>query len=242
MPMRCSLVSARNRLIRPSAAAPSPGVSSSEGADDGDLLAVDGHVDVGEPRVGKPAGEPVGSVVGGRQVGCLPAAPATEVAPGSAVSAAARAASAAFVLVVLGCSWCRFSLLVLHDYILTTLQSSQTFPWFVPRAPLRKVSPCPTPTPPSAASSSPRRKPGSTSSTSRRTTSGWTSPSDDATFGSVTTIRFESRGGETFLDLKPVRVNAIRLNGEPVDVDLLRAGRRAAARPRPAATSWSSTR
>ena len=55
-----------------------------------------------EPRVWKPAGEPVGSVVGGGQVGGLPAAPATEVASGAAVSAAARAASAAFVLSVLG--------------------------------------------------------------------------------------------------------------------------------------------
>jgi aminopeptidase N len=48
---------------------------------------------------------------------------------------------------------------------------------------------------------------------------------DDATFGSVTTIRFESRGGETFLDLKPARVNSLRLNGEALDTDLLRAGR-----------------
>ena len=29
--------------------------------------------------------------------------------------------------------------------------------------------------------------------------------SDEKTFGSVTTIRFSSRGGATFLDLKPVR-------------------------------------
>nr|ABI21607.1 Smu12B [uncultured organism] len=49
--------------------------------------------------------------------------------------------------------------------------------------------------------------------------------SDDATFGSVTTIRFESRGGETFLDLKPVSVRSIRLNGTDLDVDLLRSGR-----------------
>ncbi len=48
---------------------------------------------------------------------------------------------------------------------------------------------------------------------------------DDKTFGSVTTIRFGSRGGETFLDLKPVRVNEIRLNGEVVDRDLLERGR-----------------
>ena len=48
---------------------------------------------------------------------------------------------------------------------------------------------------------------------------------DDSTFGSVTTIRFTSRGGQTFVDLKPVRVNGIRLNGTPVDPDLLHRGR-----------------
>ena len=35
----------------------------------------------------------------------------------------------------------------------------------------------------------------------------------DETFGSVTTIRFTSRGGPTFVDLKPAQVHAIRLNG-----------------------------
>ena len=49
--------------------------------------------------------------------------------------------------------------------------------------------------------------------------------SDDATFGSVTTIRFSSRGGPTFLDLKPVGLAAIRLDGRPLDVDLLERGR-----------------
>ncbi len=49
--------------------------------------------------------------------------------------------------------------------------------------------------------------------------------SDEATFRSVTTIRFSSRGGSTFLDLKPVRVNAIRLNGSVLDADLLERGR-----------------
>ena len=49
--------------------------------------------------------------------------------------------------------------------------------------------------------------------------------SDDATFGSVTTIRFESRGGETFLDLKPARVNEIRLNGQSIAPERLRSGR-----------------
>jgi aminopeptidase N len=48
---------------------------------------------------------------------------------------------------------------------------------------------------------------------------------DERTFGSVTTIRFRSRGGETFVDLKPVRVNEVRLNGETVDPDLLDRGR-----------------
>ena len=49
--------------------------------------------------------------------------------------------------------------------------------------------------------------------------------SDERTFGSVTTIRFRSVGGATFLDLKPVRVNEIRLNGSPLDADLLERGR-----------------
>ncbi len=49
--------------------------------------------------------------------------------------------------------------------------------------------------------------------------------SDDATFGSVTTLRFSSRAGTTFLDLKPVRVSAVRLDGRPLDIDLLERGR-----------------
>ena len=49
--------------------------------------------------------------------------------------------------------------------------------------------------------------------------------SDDATFGSVTTLRFASRAGATFLDLKPVRVAALSLDGRPLDVDLLERGR-----------------
>lgn len=48
---------------------------------------------------------------------------------------------------------------------------------------------------------------------------------DERTFGSVTTIRFTSRGGPTFVDLKPVRVNQIRFNGSPLDADLLERGR-----------------
>ncbi|WP_296603605.1 aminopeptidase N [Nocardioides sp.] len=49
--------------------------------------------------------------------------------------------------------------------------------------------------------------------------------SDDRTFGSVTTVRFTSRGGPTFLDLKPVRVNEIRFDGRALDPDLLDHGR-----------------
>jgi aminopeptidase N len=49
--------------------------------------------------------------------------------------------------------------------------------------------------------------------------------SDEATFGSVTTIRFRSRAGATFLDLKPVRLETVRLDGRPLDVDLLARGR-----------------
>ena len=49
--------------------------------------------------------------------------------------------------------------------------------------------------------------------------------SDDATFASVTTIRFTSEGGATFLDLKPVSVSSITLDGRRVDPDLLDRGR-----------------
>ncbi len=48
---------------------------------------------------------------------------------------------------------------------------------------------------------------------------------DDATFGSVTTLRFSSRAGATFLDLKPVSLAALSLDGRPLDVDLLERGR-----------------
>lgn len=47
----------------------------------------------------------------------------------------------------------------------------------------------------------------------------------EATFASVTTIALDSRGGATFLDLKPVSLEAIRLDGRPLDVDLLERGR-----------------
>lgn len=49
--------------------------------------------------------------------------------------------------------------------------------------------------------------------------------SDESTFGSVTTIRFTSRGGPTFLDLKPLRVHSLRFNGAPLDAGLLESGR-----------------
>jgi aminopeptidase N len=49
--------------------------------------------------------------------------------------------------------------------------------------------------------------------------------SDPATFGSVTTIRFTSAGGPTFVDLKPAAVHGIALNGRPVDANLLERGR-----------------
>ena len=48
---------------------------------------------------------------------------------------------------------------------------------------------------------------------------------DEATFASHTTIRFRSRGGATFVDLKPVSVRSITLNGDRIDPDLLRRGR-----------------
>ncbi|RYP87072.1 aminopeptidase N [Nocardioides guangzhouensis] len=47
----------------------------------------------------------------------------------------------------------------------------------------------------------------------------------EETFDSVTTIRFDSRGGDTFLDLKPVSVRSIHLNGAPLSTDLLTGGR-----------------
>jgi aminopeptidase N len=48
---------------------------------------------------------------------------------------------------------------------------------------------------------------------------------DEATFTSVTTIRFSSRAGTTFLDLKPIGLAALRLDGRPLDVELLLRGR-----------------
>jgi len=48
---------------------------------------------------------------------------------------------------------------------------------------------------------------------------------DTSTFRSVTRIRVTSRGGSTFLDLKPVSVHAVTLDGTNLDVDLLDRGR-----------------
>ena len=49
--------------------------------------------------------------------------------------------------------------------------------------------------------------------------------SDEKTFRSITTIRFRSTGGPTFVDLKPERLASIRLNGKALDPDLLQRGR-----------------
>ncbi len=49
--------------------------------------------------------------------------------------------------------------------------------------------------------------------------------SDDETFRSITTVRFTSKGGVTFADLKPERVNELRFNGAPLDPDSLDHGR-----------------
>ncbi|WP_067441838.1 aminopeptidase N [Nocardioides jensenii] len=48
---------------------------------------------------------------------------------------------------------------------------------------------------------------------------------EEETFASLTTIRFTSTGGETFLDLKATRVNRIVLNGSALDPDQVRRGR-----------------
>jgi aminopeptidase N len=49
--------------------------------------------------------------------------------------------------------------------------------------------------------------------------------SSEETFGSLTTIRFSSLGGPTFVDLKPAGVREVRLNGRVLDADLLDRGR-----------------
>jgi aminopeptidase N len=49
--------------------------------------------------------------------------------------------------------------------------------------------------------------------------------SDEATFRSITTIELTSRGGATFLDIKPERLHSLKLDGGPLDVTLLDRGR-----------------
>jgi aminopeptidase N len=49
--------------------------------------------------------------------------------------------------------------------------------------------------------------------------------SDEETFGSRTTIVFESTGAVTFVDVKPVRINEVRLNGAVLDPESLDRGR-----------------
>ncbi len=48
---------------------------------------------------------------------------------------------------------------------------------------------------------------------------------DDRTFESSTTVDFRADGGETWLDLHPVQVRDLRLDGAPLDPDLLEQGR-----------------
>ena len=49
--------------------------------------------------------------------------------------------------------------------------------------------------------------------------------SDESTFRSVTRLRFDSAGGATFADLKPVAVHAITLNGRAVPAEAVSRGR-----------------
>ncbi|MEZ5092581.1 aminopeptidase N [Nocardioides sp.] len=49
--------------------------------------------------------------------------------------------------------------------------------------------------------------------------------SDEKTFRSRAVIRFSSRGGDTFCDLKPLAVHEITLDGRALDADSLRHGR-----------------
>ncbi|MCW2833118.1 MAG: Membrane alanyl aminopeptidase Metallo peptidase family, partial [Nocardioides sp.] len=48
---------------------------------------------------------------------------------------------------------------------------------------------------------------------------------DDKIFASRTTAVFDSTGGPTFVDVKPVRLNEVRLNGTLMDLDALDRGR-----------------
>src|SRR5918994_46869 len=47
----------------------------------------------------------------------------------------------------------------------------------------------------------------------------------EETFGSVSTITVRSRGGPTFLEVQPVSLNAVTVNGKAVDVTRLERGR-----------------
>jgi len=47
----------------------------------------------------------------------------------------------------------------------------------------------------------------------------------DTTFGSVTTVRFETTGGETFVDVKPVALHRATLDGADLATDALAEGR-----------------
>ncbi len=49
--------------------------------------------------------------------------------------------------------------------------------------------------------------------------------SDDERFGSVTTIRFSSAGGDTFVDVKAEQVHSAVLNGRPLDPESVARGR-----------------
>ncbi|WP_238473663.1 M1 family metallopeptidase [Nocardioides cavernaquae] len=49
--------------------------------------------------------------------------------------------------------------------------------------------------------------------------------SDEATFRSITTIELTSNGGVTFLDIKPVQLHALHLDGDPLEASLLDRGR-----------------
>jgi aminopeptidase N len=48
---------------------------------------------------------------------------------------------------------------------------------------------------------------------------------DDSTFASVTTVELTSTGGSTFLDVKPVQLHAVDLDGTALDTGLLEHGR-----------------
>ncbi len=49
--------------------------------------------------------------------------------------------------------------------------------------------------------------------------------SDDETFASRSVIRYTSRGGATFLDVKPETLRAATLDGRPLDTETWEQGR-----------------